>query len=29
MSESASEAMSQRLRPVTITDGPTERGGAS
>ena len=29
MSERASESMSQRLRPVTITDGPTELGGAS
>ena len=25
MSERASESMSQRLRPVTIADGPTER----
>ena len=29
MSERASESMSQRLRPVTITDGPTDRSGAS
>ena len=29
MSERASEPMSQRSRPVTITDGPTDRGGAS
>ena len=25
MSELASESESQRVRPVTITDGPTER----
>ena len=29
MSGRASESISQRVRPVAITEGPTERGGAS